>query len=167
MAETSGLRRLSQFFGTILAGAAGGLTTQQLWSTVQGVASEQLGQGLSGVSIMDMNVLRGLAGAQLNAAQQFARASPVQAITPQMWANEIDQRSWAERQAAPQWIVRFEHTFTGESGMEETAWRTTVWDQLPETKAALLDTLESDAEGLSDSYGVASLGVGSVMITQR
>ena len=164
---SSGLRALSQFYGSILAGAAGGVSTHDLWSLVQSAAVEQVGSPLSGVSIMDMNVLRGLAGSQLNAAAAFAAASPVQAITNEMWANEIDQRPWAERQASPQYIVRFEHSFLDPNGNVATEWRASVWDTLPITKFDLMDQLEQDAEGLSEKYQVQTVGVGSVMITLR
>lgn len=167
MADLSGLRRLSQFFGTILSGASAGLTTHDLWSAVQSAATSQYGRALSGVTIQDMNVLRGLAGAQLNASRNFMNAAPEQGITAQMWANELDQRSYAERQAAPQWVVRFEHTFLTPEGEPETSWRSSVWDQLPVTKAALLDALAEDAEGLADDYGTTNVGVGAVMITSR
>jgi hypothetical protein len=163
----SSLRALSQFYGFILAGAAGGLTTHDLWSAVQNAAVEQTGSPLSGVSVMDMNVLRGLAGSQLEAARQFAAASDVQGITSTMWANEIDQRPWAERQANPQYLVRFEHSFLDAEGNVGTEWRTTVWEDLPMTKGDLLDQLQDDAEGMSEKYSTQTTGVGNVMITIR
>jgi len=163
----SSLRALSQFYGFILAGAAGGVSTHDLWSTVQTAALEQAGSPLSGVTIMDMNVLRGLAGSQLAAAAAFAAASDVQGITSGMMANELDQRPWAERQSSPEYIVRFEHTFYTPDQEISTEWRTTVWHQLPVTKRLLMDQLEEDAEGLSEKYQVESIGVGSVMITLR
>lgn len=167
MPDISGLRRLSQFYGSILSGTAGGLTTRDLWSAVQSAAVGQYGQALSGITIQDMNVLRGLAGAQLNASREFMNAAPEQGITAQMWANELDQRPYAERQAAPQWVVRFEHTFVTPEGETTTDWRSTVWDELPITKADLLDTLAEDAEGLADDYGTTNVGIGQVMITSR
>jgi len=163
----SSLRALSQFYGTILAGAAGRLTTQALWSAVQTAAFEQTGSALSGTSIMDMNVLRGLAGSQLAAAAEFAGASTVQGITSSMWANEVDQRDWATRQIDPQFIVRFEHSYLDQNGDPQTEWRASVWNQLPLTKFELLDQLEEDAEGLSEKYGTTLVKVGSVMITSR
>ena len=105
---TSSLRALSQFYGSILAGTAGGLTTQALWSAVQNAAVDQVGSPLSGVSIMDMNVLRGLAGSQLASAAQFQAAGTNEAITSNMVANELDQRSQMTRTiAGNEYIARF------------------------------------------------------------
>ena len=165
---TSSLRALSQFYGSILAGTAGGLTTLALWSAVQNAAVDQVGSPLSGVSIMDMNVLRGLAGSQLAAAAQFQAAGTNEAITSNMVANELDQRSQMTRTiAGNEYIARFEHTFLDANGDQQTEWRTSVLSALPITKFDLLDTLEEDAEGYSDDYGTTSIGVGNVMLTIR
>ena len=165
---TSSLRALSQFYGTILAATAGGMNTQAVWSMTQNAAVDQLGSPLSRISIMDMNVLRGLAGSQIRAAADFEAAGVNEAITSNMVANELDQRSQMTRTiAGNEYIARFEHTFLDANGDQQTEWRTSVLSALPITKFELLDTLEEDAEGYSDDYGTTSIGVGNVMLTIR
>ncbi len=163
----SSLRALSQFYGSILSGASAGLSTHDLWSAVQNAAVDMSGSPLAGVSIMDMNVLRGLAGSQLAAAAAFQAAGSDVAIDSNMWANEIDQRSYAQRMAAPQWVVRFENTYVDQNGETGVEWRAAVLSQLPVTKADLLDQLEQEAEQMNDGYGTTSVGNANFMITQR
>jgi hypothetical protein len=60
--------------------------------------------------------------------------------------------------------VRFEHSYI-KDGVPVTEWRTTVYTgTLPRTRRELELSIEQDAQGLADDYGVEHVGVGDYYV---
>lgn len=161
---TKGQLTLLAYWGTIQASVAQRQSTAQLWDAVRS-AAEIDGKPLSGVGAVDMNVLRSIAAEQRTALDNLNGARLDQAIDPTMIARDVSSRPLGEQNAAPSWLVRFEHDVIID-GQLTTLWRTSTFDGfLPATKANLLATVTSDAEALADDYGVTHAGVGRMFIS--
>lgn len=161
---TPGQLKLLAYWGPIQSAVSQRVSTADLWAAVRAEAAAR-GQTLTGVSAVDMNVLRSIASEQRNVASSLAAARPDQGITANMIARDVSSRPLSAQNAAPAWLVRFEHQVLI-GGQEVTQWRTSTFEGfLPGTKAGLTNIITADAVALADDYQVTHVGVGSMFIT--
>ena len=164
MDYTPGQLKLLAYWGTIQSAVTQRSSTAELWASVRGAAQID-GVTLSGVSATDMNSLRATAAGMRNAATNLASARPNQGIDATMIAQDISARPLGAQNAAPAWLVRFEHDITV-GGVLQTVWRTSTFEGvLPPTKNDLLNQVTNDALAMADDYGVTHVGVGSMQIS--
>lgn len=160
---TPGQKQLLPWWGNIQNAVSRRASTADLWATVREAAAAE-GVILRGVSAIDMNSLRSIAGSQRRSLDELQRAAPDQTITSVMIGADLSSRGQQFQNLAPSWIVRFEHDVTIE-GQLNTLWRSSVFEgQLPTTKGQLLDAVTADAEALAEDYGVTHIGVGRMSI---
>jgi len=152
-------------FGAIQGASYQHQTTAGVWQAMRS-AAEQMGTDLSGVTLSDVNTLRSVAVGLRNASEEFDRAAADQALTPTMWAQNLNTRPLEERNAEQVWQVRFQHQVSIE-GELQTVWRTLEYQgRLPATKAELLEDVGASAQWLADDYGIEQVGIGAIEISE-
>lgn len=151
-------RPFAGLWGVIQAGVAVRASTAELWAEIRGFASEHnipLGQG----AFAAVNEMRGMAAGIRRGAETFQAADPEQAFTVNMAPADIALRSEGARLAQPEYLVRFDLTFTDPGGDIVTktvsmrdAWRPGM------TVSDVYDAVADAAEGLGLDYGQGVLG---------
>jgi hypothetical protein len=164
MAEfTPGAMKLVTYWGGIQQAATGREGVAGAWARVNALAAADQ-MTIKGGSIFDMNTLYSRAVANRNAMESLAAAPSPGTIDFTMMGSELYARSQAEFNAAPLYIVRFEHNVL-ENGEPETLWRTdTFRGYLPPTKDALMEQLDADAQLLGDEYNQSHVSIGSISV---
>ena len=158
-----GDRRYLMWYGTVEAAARDRATTADLWSRLRDHA-ESLGLSGPGLTIGQVNQLRGLASGVINAERNLGRAQPEYGIDSGMIAGAPWARDLAERDALPMFQVRFEHQVIVD-GVPQSEWRTVMYrGQLPSSVGALQEDIEGDAQEMADNYGQEHVGVGTITI---
>lgn len=155
--------RALMFWGTIEGAARDRATTADLWSRLQDHA-DSLGLSGPGLTLADVNALRGRASEFINAERSLTRASDDYGIDASMIANAPWQRGIAERNALPMYQVRFEHQVIID-GVPQTKFRSVMFrGQLPATVGDLEDQIEGDAQEMADNYEEEHGGIGAISV---
>lgn len=151
------------YWSAVRNAAANHLTTQQLWESIR-VLQEQYGTIGRGPTVQGISALRGIAGAIVRSADEFAALPDTKtlrgfSITRAPWSRPIGQQ-----RGNPMYQVQFLHTFSL-NGDEQSAWRTIAFDgRLPRTVGELREQVDQDAESMADDYDVEHLGVDNISI---
>lgn len=147
---TAGQLRLLAYWGEIQSGVSQRVSTADLWSIVRDAAAAE-GRPLSGVSAIDMNLLRSIAAEQQRTMRDLGALRPDQGLDASVIARDVSARPLAEQALAPQFLVRFEHDLIVE-GELMTVWRTSTFDgALPPTSGDLRNALELDAQQMIEN----------------
>jgi hypothetical protein len=156
------------FFQSVLSSAWDHATTSEVWAGIRSSALETaswiLGvpsgitpvgpatQGLAdelvqGVTIQDVNMMRAIAGQNVQAAKALAAASRETAISAEHIAVPPIVGTGAGTGLPPSYMVRVNYTGIAEDGTAVTDWYSVWLDELPETVGDLQDVVQGDAEG--------------------
>lgn len=166
---TPGEQRLLAFWGPLHEAASQRLTTAETWSLLHNYAVDKFGKPLTGVSITDLNTVRGMVVERRNAAANFAAASPGDVIDARMIATAPWSAPLNERNRRPAWEVAYEHIVDVPSDAgprREVQWRTaTFLGRLPGTREMLDEQLTSDAFSNAEKYSQSHVSIGQVIIT--
>jgi len=146
------------FYNTILSAALDGASTAQIWDAIKSHAAN-LGLPSPGISAADVSRIRGIVGAEVRGANLASNALP--SDDPRSFAVTLPwSRGQAERNAAPQYLVRFAvDGLTDANGNQ--AFRSFLYgaDNMPGSHADLLDSLAALNEAFDADYGTESNGV--------
>jgi hypothetical protein len=148
--------------GIIEAGAAVRASTSQLWAEIQGAAREAgLPIGQAGFRIV--TELRSAAAARRNGYEAFQKAGPDAIFAQSMRAPEANIRAQAIREVQPEYLVRFDLTYTTLGGETETR-TVSLRDVLRPgmTVGDVYDAVAEGAEGLARDYGQGLVGTANV-----
>lgn len=156
--------KLLYFWGDILAATQQRKQTYEIWNDIKSRAQQE-GIDLSGVTIFDMNKLRGLATSIRNAQENFARAADDAVISPSMVSFNVNSRGLDEIATSPIYQIRFQQTVL-ENGEEQTYWRTIQYTvDIPITKGMLMDEITAGAMTMAADYNVEHLGISDIQIS--
>jgi hypothetical protein len=151
------------WWGSILAAARKRATTAEVWQAIRSYADEA-GLQLPPNLFAEVNRMRSLASGLRASSDQLMRARSSDALTSGMIGHQIYQRGGPGQALAPLYHVRFQMEHQLE-GLRSTGWYTLEYSgQLPDTVGDLMDDIAGYAEGLSGTYGVELVGVGTVEI---
>jgi hypothetical protein len=160
---TPGASKLLAFWGDIQSAVNTRASTADLWQAVRDAATAQ-GFDLGGANAIDMGQLRSIAVANRVAMENLAKAGSPGTLDSTMFGAELYARDQASFNAAPLYLVRFEHNVL-ENGEPATLWRTdTFRGFLPPTKDDLMEQLNIDAQNLGDEYNQSHVSIGAVSI---
>jgi hypothetical protein len=164
MADLSaGTLKLSAYWGAANAAAAQRLSTADFVQYIQDAAAAE-GQTIAGANAIDYGRLRSAAVTNRNAAEALNAAPSPGTIDFTMMGSELFARDQASFNAAPMFIVRFEHNVLV-NGEPVTVMRSDVFrGLLPPTKDALMQQLNMDAQLLGDEYNQTHVSIGSISI---
>jgi hypothetical protein len=153
MAPTWETRFLGAVSGLIEAGAAARASTAQLWNEIRS-ATQEAGLSIGQAGFALVSQLRSAAVERRNGYERF-QAAPATALFDQsMRAPEANIRSQAVREIQPEYLVRFDLTFTTLGGGIETQ-TVSLRDVLRPgmTVGDVQDAVSEAADGLALSYG--------------
>lgn len=130
--------------------------------TVQ-AANEIARDAGTSLSFSDNNAISqlfGMARGIVNAGDTFQAASPEQFISSEMIALAPYARDEAEMTTFPTYHVKFEYTYLDAAGVQQTAYKTSVFEgQLPGTVGELTSDVLDDAEAMAAKYNHTLLSV--------
>lgn len=110
------------YWGVIEAAVTNRMSTADLWSAIR-EATANPANGLTGITLMDVNRLRSSAALIRNSAAEFNRATDDLVISGKMIATAPWARKEESQRLAPKLQIRFLHT-TLKDEIFETSWRT-------------------------------------------
>lgn len=166
MTTPSGLPRKSlQYWGSVYGAVNQRASTADVWAAIRNQVESVHGSSF-GITLQDFNQLRSQAVAVRNSVEHF-NGSPLESgLTGESIGNVPWQRDQGARNASPIYQVRFAHTAADKfSGEESTDYRSvTFTGGLPETKQALIDAVNRDAEALADNYDTDHVGIDNLQV---
>lgn len=152
------------YWGTIQRAAAEHMSTAELWAAIREQSGTSRGEPI-GFTAADISTLRGYAGRIEQRAQALGALSRSDAITADVVGLAPYARGLDQRNASPEYHVRFVLTTVDSAGNQDFRWATSRYrGTLPATMGDLLDSLTNDAIGISQGYGVNFAGLDSVQI---
>lgn len=162
MAPTWESRVRQTVAGKVEAGAMSRARPGEFWGEVRAALTEA-GLWQAGKVRAVVGPMWSAAIARRSAYEQFAKASPEQRFDISMAAPDINARELTVRNAQPEYLVRFDLTFTGPLGEQQTktvsmsdVWRPGM------TVGQVYDAVREAAEGLSNDYGQGMVGFGNL-----
>lgn len=162
MALSPGSQKFAWLYGVVQAGASVRASTAEIWAEIRGFAADQ-GQTLSRGVLQAVNEMRSIATAQRVSSERFARADPTELFSRAMAAPEINARSQVSQQLQPEYLVRFDLTYTDPAGQMVTrtvSMRDTWYPDM--TVQDVHDAVAEAAEGLALDYGSGLAGYGNL-----
>lgn len=148
--------------GIIEAGTAVRASTSELWAEIRGAASEAgLSIGQAGFSLVTQ--LRSEAAARRNGYEAFQASALEARFSQAMRAPEANIRAQAVRDVQPEYLVRFDLTYTTVGGEIETR-TVSLRDVLRPgmTVGDVYDSVAEAAEGLARDYGQGLVGTANL-----
>lgn len=165
MTTPSGLPRKALQYWTSVYGAVNQrASTADVWAAIRNQVESVHGSSF-GITLQDFNQLRSQAVAVRNSVEHF-NGSPLESgLTGESIGQVPWQRDQGTRNASPIYQVRFAHTTVNEQGDESTDYRSvTFTGGLPETKQALIDAVNRDAEALADNYDTQHVSISGLQV---
>jgi hypothetical protein len=148
--------------GIIESGTMVRATTAQLWAEVNGAIAE-LGLARPANIGQIVSELRSESTARRIGYETFQAAGRESEFTRSMAANEANIRPESVRAILPEYLVRFDLTFTAPDGSQQTltvsmrdTWRPDM------TVGDVHDAVAEAAEGLANEYGRGLIGFGNL-----
>jgi len=146
-------RALGYWWNLITDFANNGFTVTETISAANQIARDS-GTSLSFQDNSSISQLYGYARGIVNSGNAFQAASPEFGITPDMIGLAPYARDDAEMLTYPTYHVRFEYTYIDQAGVQQTVWKTSVFnDVLPSTVGQLTSDVLDDAEAMAAKYG--------------
>lgn len=148
--------------GIIEAGTAVRASTSELWAEIRGAANEAgLSIGQAGFALVTQ--LRSEATQRRNGYEAFQAANLEARFDQSMRAPEANIRAQAVREVQPEYLVRFDLTYTTISGEIESR-TVSLRDVLRPgmTVGDVYDAVDMAAEGLARDYGQGLVGVANL-----
>lgn len=145
-------RALGYWWNLITDFANNGFSVTETISAANDIARES-GTSLSFQDNQSISTLFGYARGIVNAGDTFQAASPELGITADMIALAPYARDEAEMATFPTYHVKFEYTYLDASGVQQTGYKTSVFeDTLPSTVGQLTADVLDDAEAMAAKY---------------
>lgn len=150
---------LGYWWNLISDAARAGFTATDTIQLANMVATD-LGGKLSFSDNTAISQLYGYARREVNAGNAFQSAAPNLGITPDMISTPPYARVESEQATLPVYHVRFEYVYLDQAGNQQTATKTSVFDNgLPGTVGDLTSAVLDDAEAMASKYGHTLLSV--------
>lgn len=153
------------YWGIIEGAVANRVSTQDLWSAIREATADPT-NGLTGITLMDVNSLRSQAAMIRNAGAEFNRATEDLVISSQMVARAPWSRPEDARNLSPKLQVRFLHT-TMKDGVLESNWRTYVHPGgAPATVGDLRSIVDRAGQMLAQDYETDHVNVDALSVLE-
>lgn len=148
--------------GKVESGTMSRASNATFWAEIKGAIEETGLDWNRGVGDI-VRSLRSGAVARREAYRRFQNAKDEALFIPQLRAADLNVRSAAVQQIQPQYLMRFDLTFTGPDGQTQTKTVSMRDDIVPGlTKGQVLDAVAETAEALARDYGTGLVGYGNL-----
>ena len=154
------------YWGTIQRAASEHMSTADLWAAIRQQSGTVKGEPI-GFTAADISTLRGYAGRIEQRAQALGALARGDAITSDVIGLAPYARGLDQRNATPEYHVRFVLTTVDSAGNQDFRWATSRYrGTLPPTMADLMDSITNDAIGIAQGYQLNFAGLDSVQILE-
>ena len=168
----TGTPKALQYFGSILGAAFERASTADIWEGIQSLAGS-LGQDTSGITIFDVNQMRGIAGQMISSQQALLGANPTDAIDSSMIGIPPNTVTGSGTGLPESYLIRVEYTSICEDGSLTQDWTSIYLDSDPNTMTGgdLYDYLSTETQAAAEAYNTAGvpcsfLAIDSYNLTQ-
>lgn len=151
------------YWNNILESVSERASTADTWQAIRDAATA-LGRDSPGVTVGQVNELRGYAAGIRNASERIGRANPTDTLGPTLTATAPWSRSQGLQNATPMYQIQFEHQ-TMTEGQTDTNWRTLmIRGTTPPTVGDLTASLDEAGELLAVDYGATHVAIGAIRV---
>lgn len=151
------------YWGVIEGAVTARMSTADLWTAIREATADPT-NGLSGITLMDVNRLRSSAALIRNSGAEFNRATNDLVISGKMIATAPWARPEESQRLAPKLQIRFQHT-TMKDGILETNWRTYMHPgQVPATVGDLRAIVDRAGQMLAQDYETDHVNVDALSV---